>query len=124
MTIEMTEKIHELGGMIKADASFAKMNEALDAYERDEELMSLINRYNDEQDKIVSLTSDKEARDKSAALIDELYSKIVSHPVYLAYVEAKREFDELLSQVWAELQFAITGQNPCTHDCSTCGGCH
>ena len=124
MTTEMTEKIHELGEMIKADPSFAKMNGALDAYERDEELMSLINRYNDEQDKIVAVASDKDARDKSAALIDELYSKIVSHPVYLEYVEAKREFDELLSRVWAELQFAITGQNPCTHDCSTCGGCH
>ena len=124
MTTEMTEKIHELGEMIKADPSFGKMNGALDAYERDEELMSLINRYNDEQDRIVAVASDKEARDKSAALIDELYSKIVNHPVYLEYVEAKREFDELTSQVWAELQFAITGQNPCTHDCSTCGGCH
>ena len=90
MTTEMTEKIHELGEMIKADPSFGKMNGALDAYERDEELMSLINRYNDEQDRIVAVASDKEARDKSAALIDELYSKIVNHPVYLEYVEAKR----------------------------------
>ena len=41
------------------------------------------------------------------------------------YIDAKKEFDAMVNQVNQMLNFYITGQDPnCTHDCSTCGGCH
>ena len=61
-------------------------------------------------------------RDSIQDRIDQLYDKITGHPVYTAYVEAKEAFDALTNEVYAELQFVITGQRPCNHDCSSCGG--
>ena len=29
-----------------------------------------------------------------------------------------------MQEVNAEITYNITGQRPCSHDCSTCGGCH
>ena len=41
------------------------------------------------------------------------------------FVEAKKEFDLAIQRMNQMLNFYITGQDPnCTHDCSTCGGCH
>ena len=41
------------------------------------------------------------------------------------YVEAKKAFDNLVSEVNNIINYYITGQDPnCTHNCSTCSGCH
>ena len=48
-----------------------------------------------------------------------------------AYYEVKNELDVLLNQVQSILTQAANGTpvdeidlSACTHDCSTCGGCH
>ena len=41
------------------------------------------------------------------------------------YVESKKAFDAVIGKINGILNFYITGQDPnCTHNCSTCGGCH
>ena len=58
--------------------------------------------------------------------IDELYNKIMAHPVFTELNEAQAEVNELMNSVNNTITFNITGEEPssCTHNCSTCGGCH
>lgn len=125
MTEAMTNAAHALGELIKNDSAAIKLNAALEDYERSEELMGLIGEYNVQQELLMSATdADEKVRDSITDRANELYEKITHHAVYTAYTEAKAEFDALYSEVMGELEFAITGKRPCTHDCSSCGGCH
>lgn len=124
LTEEMKKAVKVLGELIKADSRHKEIVEAMDEYERSEELMGLISEYNTQQNIIAEkIGDDKEARDVVQKRINELYNKIVEHPVYVSYIEAKEKFDELSAKVYEELQFVITGSRPCSHDCNTCGGC-
>ncbi len=123
MTEEITKKVKELGDLVRADERFVKVSAALEEYERCDELDEMIKEYNLEQDVIISKVGDDEARDVVQKRINELYDKITAHPVYAAYIDAKGDFDRFMNEVYAELRFAVTGERPCTHDCSTCGGC-
>ena len=122
----MTDKImtaaHKLGDLIKNEPETAALNAALDAYERDDGLNALVGEYNAAQQAIMS--ADDETREKLNARLEELYGEITEHPVYVEYMRAKSAFDALYSEAMGEIEFAITGEHPCTHDCSTCGGCH
>ena len=58
--------------------------------------------------------------------IDELYKAIMEHPVFSELNEAQAEVNELMNSVNSTITYNITGELPssCTHDCSSCGGCH
>ena len=132
LTPAMKEAIAALGELIKADPRNAAIQEAIAEYERSEELNGLIAEYNTQQNVLSDLygkthgsDSDESAvemRDAIQDRIDALYDQITGHPVYTAYVAAKESFDALTNEVYGELQFVITGQRPCNHDCSSCGG--
>ena len=55
---------------------------------------------------------------------EEIYQRIMDNPTYTEYADAKAALDELMSEVNGEITFQITGERPCAHDCSACGGCH
>ena len=132
LTPAMKEAIAALGELIKADPRNAAIQEAIAEYERSEELNGLIAEYNTQQNVLSDLygkthgsDSDESAvemRDAIQDRIDTLYDQITGHPVDTAYVAAKEAFDALTNEVYGELQFVITGQRPCNHDCSSCGG--
>ena len=132
LTPAMKEAIAALGELIKADPRNAAIQEAIAEYERSEELNGLIAEYDTQQNVLSDLygkthgsESDESAvemRDAIQDRIDALYDQITGHPVYTAYVAAKEAFDALTNEVYGELQFVITGQRPCNHDCSSCGG--
>lgn len=125
MNDSIIKAAHVLGDLIKNDPACAKLNEALEDYQRSEELADLINEYNVQQELLMSAADvDGSAREKITARTDELYEKITAHPVYAAYMTAKHDFDHLYNEVMGEIEFAVTGERPCTHDCSSCGGCH
>lgn len=128
LTPEMKELIKALGDLIKADPRCRAIEESIEDYERSEELNSMIAEYNAQQNLLADVCAkpdSDELRDTIQERIDQLYDDITSHPVYTAYLGAKGEFDELSNEVYAELQFVITGKRPCSHDCSSCGGhCH
>ena len=129
LTNEMKEIIKSLGELVKADPRCRAIEETIGEYERSEELNALISEYNAQQN-ILADTYGKEDTNKELgatvqARIDELYEKITSHPVYTAYVGAKEAFDALTNEIFGELQYAITGQRPCSHDCGSChSDCH
>ena len=56
----------------------------------------------------------------------ELGEQIMKNENYTSFVEAQKAMNALMTLVNNEIKFAITGERPseCTHDCSTCGGCH
>ena len=127
LTNEMKETIAALGALIKADARCAAIEGAIAEYEKSEELNGLIAEYNTQQNLLADMygkgeTPDDDLRETIQTRIDQLYDTITTHPVYTAYLGAKNEFDALTNEVYAELQFVITGKRPCSHDCSSCGG--
>lgn len=130
LTPEMKELIAALGKLVKEDPRCAKIEEALSDYERSEELNALIAEYNTQQNVLADVYGKQddpgeEFRKTIQGRIDTLYTQIVSHPVYEAYLEAKEAFDGLTNEIFGELQYAITGQYPCSHDCSSChSDCH
>ena len=125
LTNEMKERIAKLGELVKADARHRAITEAIETYERSEELNKLIGEYNAQQNILADAYSrgeeiTDELRDTVQGRIDTLYTAITEHPVYVAYLEAKQSFDELTNEIFAELQFVITGSRPCSHNCSSC----
>ena len=114
---------HVLGDLIKNDPVTDALNHSMEDYERSEELMALIGEYNAQQEHLMTAAED-DIREKITARAEELYNTITTHPVYVAYMKAKHEFDMLYNEVMGEVQFGITGERPCSHDCSSCGGCH
>ena len=57
--------------------------------------------------------------------IDAIYDQIVSTETYKALEKAQNDVNDLMEMVNSTITFNITGEMPsCTHDCSTCGGCH
>ena len=135
LTPEMKEVISKLGELVKADERCTRIQSTISDYEHSEELTALIGEYNTQQNLLADAynkpegdqTASEEFKSAVQARIDALYDQITTHPVYTAYVAAKNEFDALTQEIYAELQFVITGERPCSHDCSSCGGscgCH
>ena len=124
LTPEMKAAAAALGELVKADERNAAIQNAVEEYEHSEELNNLIAEYNTQQDLLADAYAKGEASDDFKAAIqtriDSLYEQITNHPVYTAYLTAKQAFDALTSEIFAELQFVITGQRPCSHDCSNC----
>lgn len=127
LTLEMKELIAKLGELVKADPRCRAIEESIEDYERSEELNALISEYNTQQNVLADAYTKgeeitAEIREAVQARIDALYEQITNHEVYTAYVNAKSAFDALTTEIYGELQFVITGQRPCSHDCSSCGG--
>lgn len=129
LTPEMTALTHALGELVKADPRNDAIRHAIEDYERDEELNALIAEYNAQQTMLSDAVRSGEdlGEDFGKTVrerIDALYDEITANPVYAAYIRAKQAFDALTNGIMNELQYAITGERPCSHDCSHCAGCH
>ena len=64
--------------------------------------------------------------------LTSVYEKVMQNEHMAAYNNANQELDLLLKRIKAILDQCAAGANPdtadyeenCTHNCSTCGGCH
>ncbi len=126
MTI--TEQAHELGKLIKASSEMAAYKEAEERQKNDEEAIKLmqefnLNRMNLARDMQEGKITQEEAVKKNNEAFNEMVEK---SEAISAFIEAKKEFDAVISEINGILNYYITGQEPgCTHDCSCCsGGCH
>jgi cell fate (sporulation/competence/biofilm development) regulator YlbF (YheA/YmcA/DUF963 family) len=127
---KIIELAHMLGLEIAASSEMKKLAEAKDAFESNAELQNKMSEY--ETDRVL-LTQEysKDAADEKLiadlhARIDELAAEITSDSLYVAFTQAQAEVNALMNEVNEEIKFCITGERPsdCTHDCSTCKGCH
>lgn len=120
----------ELGKALKNDNRLIALDEARKAYESDETVMKLMTEY-EVQQKAINLEAMKDERSEDLLKsiqerIDAIYEQIVSTEVYKALEAAQNEVNDLMELVNTTITFNITGEMPssCTHDCSSCGGCH
>lgn len=123
--MEIMELAAKLGQAIKADSRVAKMNEAKEAYEKDEKIQALMLEYNAQQIALAEEYKkdpvDEKIIDAIGNRLDEIVAEVTAMPVFTQINEAQEAVNALMNEVNAEIEFNITGQRPCTHDCSSCG---
>ncbi len=121
------EKTRELGQMIQDSDEMKAFKEAEANQQNDEATQEAmkefnLNRLNLARDMQNGKLSRDEAVEKNNKAFEELCEKA---PLIKEYVDAKEKFDSMVNQINTIINFYITGSTgECTHDCSTCGGCH
>lgn len=124
-TMEIMELAAQLGQAIKADERIAKMNEARVAYESNEEIQKLMLEYNAQQIALAEEYKkdpvDQKIIEAIENRLDEIVGAVTSNPIFALVNEAQEAVNKLMNEVNAEIEFQITGQRPCSHDCSSCG---
>ena len=93
----------------------------------DDEAQNLLREFNLQRMNLArDMQSGKISREDAIKKNNDAFDAMIEKSATIKnYIEAKKEFDALVNQVNQILNFYITGQDPnCTHDCSTCNGCH
>ncbi len=127
--MEVMELAAALGQKIKEDPRVVAMKMAEKEYEADETLQQKIMEYNAQSQALTEEykknTQDAEFIKIIETRINTLYHEIMDNPHMTAYTKAQEVVNAFMAEVNGEITFQITGERPCTHDCSTCGGsCH
>ncbi len=129
---KIIELAHALGEEIARSEEIANLEKTKAAFSQDAALQDKMNEY--EADRMLlgqEFAKNADEADERAiadlrARIAELSAEISKNPLYIAFSEAQNSMNNLMAEVNAEIKFCITGERPekCTHDCSTCSGCH
>jgi len=125
---EMKKEIEALGKLIHDDPRTVALAAAEDKYNTDDEMTRLVTEYNVQQSALAAQYAAEERDEEMIKVIEkrieEIYDAVTNNDLYSEYLRAKADYDEMYKEITNRLEFAITGKSPCTHDCSTCGGCH
>ena len=134
--MDVIKLAREMGKAIQASEEYAKLKNAQDANDNDNELQDLIGKFNLKRMELNNLLA-KDEKDESKleaanTELRSLYQQVMSNVNMAAYNEAKNDMDMLMNQVNAILVMSVNGEDPetcdpapsCTGSCSTCGGCH
>lgn len=128
---KIIELAHQLGVEIANSDEIKTLNETKNVFDSDAELQALMSEY--EADRVLlgqefsknNSEIDEKAIADLRARIEELTKEISKNPIYIAFANAQQDMNKLMADVNAEIKFCITGERDnCTHDCSTCSGCH
>lgn len=126
----------QLGHAIQDEKAYKDLKTAQTAADNDKDLQDLIGEFNLKRMAINNeACKEDRSEEKLQALnveMRDLYTKIMSNENMNAYNNAKTELDTILQRVLAIITQSADGEDPdttdysanCTHDCSTCGGCH
>ena len=93
--MHIEELAAQLGKAIKEDPRIKELNAARDAYEASEELRTLMTEYEVNQKAIefeAGKPDNEELVKKVQARLDELYDKIMEHPVFVRLGQARNVF--------------------------------
>ena len=128
--MEIFELAAELGKKLKEDARLVALEDAKKAYEDNAELKKYMIEYEVQQKamqaEVARADRDLQMIEAIQKRIDELYRLIAEHPVFAELNRVQAEVNELMNAVNNTIMTQITGEQPsgCTHNCSTCSGCH
>lgn len=128
--VEIIEKAKELGALLQSSEQVQKYNAAKEAYNQDDSVQKLVQEFNLHRMTMMTLSEAEEPDQSRIAEVEErikgVYAEIMSNEKMKAMQETGKAVEELLGQVNGVLSFYVTGEEPnsCSHDCSTCGGCH
>lgn len=129
-TTNVFELAATLGRALKADDRLQQFDAAKKAYDADPQLKAYLTEYEVQQKAMQSEMSKPEQDTHLLAMIreriDVLYHLINENPAFAELNRTQQAVNELMNRVNQTIMFEITGEAPsaCTHDCSTCGGCH
>lgn len=135
--MDMIELARELGRQLQKDERYLAFNAARVASDEDEELQNLIGEFNLKR-MAINNEAQKEERDEEKIQklnyeLREAYTNVMKNENMVKYNETKQALDECVQRVLTIITLCADGENPdtadydpsaCTHDCSTCGGCH
>ena len=126
----------QLGHAIQEEKAYKDLRTAQTAADNDKELQDLIGEFNLKR-MAINNEACKEDRDEEKLRnlnteMRDIYTKIMSNEHMTAYNNAKTDLDTVMQRVIAIITQSAEGEDPdttdysasCTHDCSTCGGCH
>lgn len=119
-----------LGKTLKEDERLKALEEAKDAYTSNVELQKKLVEYEVQQTALQGEITKPERDTVFIEIIqnriDQLYREITEDPTFIKLNEVQAEVNELMNAVNATITANITGETPssCTHNCSTCAGCH
>lgn len=126
--MEIMELAAELGKKIKEDERIKNLKKAEEAYQSNPDLQRLMVEYNAQNTALTEEYKKPEKDDEFIKRIErrinELYHEITEHPVMIEYQNAQEIVNQFMNEVNSEISYQITGERPCSHDCSSCGGCH
>ncbi len=128
--MEIMEMAIMLGQRMKQEEAAERFLKAREAFNQNVELRTAFSEYN-VQRMLLEQEANKEEIDNELVKridtrVDELFDFITHHPAYEEIEAAQNALNEELKKVMDKIAQQITGDAPqgCTHDCSTCGGCH
>ena len=129
---KIIELAHKLGEEIAKSEEIANLESAKGEFQSDKELQDKMSEYEAQRmllgQEFAKETSeaDQKAIADIRARIEELSAEISASEKYQKFAAAQQAMNALMADVNAEIKFCITGERPaeCTHDCSTCKGCH
>ena len=130
--MELIEMAAILGQRIRSSEAGQRLENAAKAYAENTELRSAFTEYQVQQ-KVLEEHGALEIKDEAliAAIdkrLNEIYDQIISHVTYKEYEAAQEAYNNLISNLISEVVRQANGndgeEGGCTHDCSTCGGCH
>jgi len=130
--------LRELGKEIQKDERFIKLQACAKANDADEELQKQMQEL-----QLISLKYQQEMQKGEEADHDRItelqgeyqsvYNDIMETESMQAYSAAAAEMEQMAQYISGMIGLFFDGQDPetceippqdCTHDCSTCGGCH
>ncbi|MBQ8743127.1 MAG: YlbF family regulator [Clostridia bacterium] len=128
--MELIEMAAILGQRIRASEAGQRLENAAKAYAEDPELRSAFTEYQVQQ-KVLEEQGNLEVKDEALITaidkrLNEIYDQIIAHEIYKEYEQAQEAYNNLVSNLIGEVVRQANGdqEGQCTHDCSTCGGCH
>jgi len=136
--MSLEKALRELGKEIQKDPRFEALNEAAKANDGDEKLQQQMQEL-----QLVQLKYQQEAEKGDEASEERLgelqkdyqkvYGEIMEGENMQKYAAAASEMEQMAQYISQMIGLFFDGQDPetcevpaadCTHDCSTCGGCH
>ena len=130
MKMDIMEIAALLGKTLKEDDRLKALEAAKEAYTSNAELQKKLVEYEVQpralQGEITKPERDTAFIDIIQNRIEQLYKEITEDADFVKLNEVQAEVNELMNAVNATITANITGEMPssCTHNCSTCGGCH
>ena len=129
---KIIELAHKLGEEIAKSEEIANLEASKGEFQSDKELQDKMSEYEAQRMLLgQEFSKNTDEADQKAiadirARIEELSAEISASEKYQKFAAAQQAMNSLMAEVNAEIKFCITGERPaeCTHDCSTCKGCH
>ncbi len=123
-----------LGEALSAEPAVISFNAAKAAFDTDAELTGMMAEYRTARTLLGEMYARPEEGEEAARSADALNARVMElteairgNAIYRALEEAEAAVNALMAEVNADISRYAFGEEPlsgCTHDCSSCGGCH